>query len=213
MWATGKLHRRLNAHGFKQVEGVHYNGTSTHAPATNAGTIRIVLILMIMVDDWQGQIVDIKGVFLYGEFKDCKVIYMKVPRGFEKFYPDDVVLKLKKFIYRLKQAVMAFWHQLLLCMKSMGMTRSTSDPCLYHEWGEEGLVLILLWIDNNLIIGSKKAVEKTKKDIIKGFDCKDCGDIEEYMGCKIARAKNLLKFTQPVLMQSYNDELIFKRLS
>jgi hypothetical protein len=38
------------------------------------------------------------------------------------------------------------------------------------------------------------------------FDCKDCGDIEEYVGCKIVRTKNSLKFTQPVLMQSYSDK-------
>jgi hypothetical protein len=37
------------------------------------------------------------------------------------------------------------------------------------------------------------------------FDCEDCGDIEEYV-CKIVRTKNSLKFTQPSLMQSYNDE-------
>ncbi len=155
--------------------------------------------------NWQGQIVDIKGAFLNGEFEDGKVIYMKVPQGFEKFYLDEVVLKLKKCIYGLKQAMMAFWRQLLLCMKSMGMMQSTADPCLYHKWGEEGLVLIVSWIDNYLIIRSKKAVEKTKKVIMERFDCKDCGDIEEYAECKIVRT-NLLKFTQPVLMQSYNDE-------
>ncbi len=86
-----------------------------------------------------------------------------MPRGFEKFYPDDVVLKLKKCIYRLKQVAMAFWHQLLLCMKSMKMTQSTADPCLYHKWGEEGLVLIVSWIDDNLIIRSKKVVEKNQE--------------------------------------------------
>jgi hypothetical protein len=43
--STRKLCGRLNACRFKQVEGVHYNGTSTHAPITNAGTIRIMLIL------------------------------------------------------------------------------------------------------------------------------------------------------------------------
>jgi hypothetical protein len=48
--STGKLRRHLNARGFKQVEGVHYNGTSTHAPVTNAGTIQIVLILMTMAN-------------------------------------------------------------------------------------------------------------------------------------------------------------------
>ncbi len=46
---------------------------------------------MIMAD-WQGQIVDMKGAFLHGEFKDGEVIYMKVLHGFEKFYPDCVVL-------------------------------------------------------------------------------------------------------------------------
>ena len=82
--------------------------------------------------DWQGQIVDIKGVFSHGEFEDGEVIYMMVPHGFEKFCPDDVVIKLKKSISGLKQAMMAFWRQLLLCMKSMGMTQSSADPCLYH---------------------------------------------------------------------------------
>ncbi len=67
---------------------------------------------------------------------------MKMPRGFDKFYLDDMVL-MKKCIYRLKQAMMAFWHQLLLCLKSMEMMQSTTDPCLYHNWGEEGLVLIM----------------------------------------------------------------------
>jgi hypothetical protein len=90
-------------------------------------------------------------------------------------------------------------------MKSMEMTWSTADPCLYHKWGEEGLVLIVSWNDN-LIIGSKKAVEKTKKDIMERFDCKDCGEIKECVGCKIVRKKNSLKFTQPVLMQGYNDK-------
>jgi hypothetical protein len=51
--STRKLRGRLNAHGFKQVEGLHYDGTSTHAPVTNTGTIQIVLILMNMAN-WDG---------------------------------------------------------------------------------------------------------------------------------------------------------------
>jgi hypothetical protein len=50
--------------------------------------------------DWHGRLVDAKGgAFLHGEFEDGKVIYMKVPHGFEKFYPEDMVLKLKRCIY------------------------------------------------------------------------------------------------------------------
>ncbi len=68
------------------------------------------------------------------------------------------------------------------------------------------MVLIVSWIDNNLLIVPKKADKKTKKDLMERFDCEDCGDIKEYMGCKIEKTKNSLKFTQPVLMQSYNDK-------
>ncbi len=148
---------------------------------------------------------DVKGAILHGDFEDSEVIYMKVPRGFEKFYPEDMVLKLKKCIYALKQAAMAFWGQLLLCMKSMEMVQSIVDPCLYHQWGEDGLVLIASWIDDNLIIGSMKAVEKAKKELMQRFDCKAFRDLEEYIGCKIERTANSLKFTQLVLIQSYSD--------
>jgi hypothetical protein len=49
---------------------------------------------------------------------------------------------------------------------------STTDPCLYHKWGEKGFVLIVSWIDKNLEIRSKKAAEKTKKDIMKKLTVK-----------------------------------------
>ncbi len=76
----------------------------------------------MLIADWYGQIVDVKGgAFVHGEYEDGKMIYMKVPHGFEKFYQEDMVLKLKKCIFRLKEAAMAFWQQLRLCMKSIEM--------------------------------------------------------------------------------------------
>jgi hypothetical protein len=62
------------------------------------------------------------------------------------------------------------------------------------------LVLIVSWIEDNLIIKPKKAVEKTKKDLMERFDCKDCGDIKEYMGCIIEGTKNSLKFIRSSTM-------------
>ncbi len=81
------------------------------------------------------------------------------------------------------------------------MVHSTADPSLYHKWGEDRLALLVSLIDENLIIGFKKAVEKTKKELMERFDCKDCGDLEEYVGCKIEQTENSLKFTQPILLQ------------
>jgi hypothetical protein len=62
------------------------------------------------------------------------------------------------------------------------------------------------WINDSLIIGSKKVVEKARKELMERFDCKDCGSLEEYVGCKIKWTGKSLKFTQPVPIQSYSDE-------
>jgi hypothetical protein len=62
------------------------------------------------------------------------------------------------------------------------------------------LVLIVSWIDDNLFIESKKAVEKAKEELMERFGCKECGDLDEYMGCKIEWTENSLKFTPPILI-------------
>ncbi len=127
--SSGTLFGRVNIRGFKQIDGQHYNSTSISAAVTNAMTIRIALTIMLM----QGgiaHVVDVKGAFLCGEFKDGEKIYIKIPLGFEQFYPSDTVLLLKKMLYGLKQAAMAFYRKLLAATKNIGLTKSTADPCL-----------------------------------------------------------------------------------
>jgi hypothetical protein len=81
-------------------------------------------------------------------------------------------------------------------MRSIGFERSMSDPCLYYKWTENnGLVIIVSWIDDNLIVGSEAAVLEAKKDMMNRFECDDCGEIREYIGCKIDRKERELKFT------------------
>ena len=203
--SNGTLRGRVTARGFKQRVGEHYDPASISAPVTCPATIRIVLVIMLMAG-WTANVVDVKGAFLHGRFTDGEEIFMKIPRGFEKHYSSTAVLKLMRCLYGLKQAAMAFWRQLLLCMKDMKFERSTADPCLYFQWGEFGLVLIVSWIDDNLIVGSEKGVKATKEDLMGRFDCEDCGDMDEYVGCLITRIGNTLKFTQPVLLQSLQDE-------
>ncbi len=90
----------MNARGFKQVEGQHHDGTTISSPVTNSATIRIVLTLMIMTD-MLAHVVDVKGAFLHGEFKDGEVIHMKGLQGFKKHFPEGSVLLLKKCLYGL----------------------------------------------------------------------------------------------------------------
>eukprot|EP00957_Ditylum_brightwellii_P157725 12005311-Ditylum_brightwellii.AAC.1 len=55
----------INGHGYEQVDGVHYDGTSIHAPVTNEVSVRIVIVLALMAD-WIGRVNNVKGAFLKG---------------------------------------------------------------------------------------------------------------------------------------------------
>ena len=92
-------------------------------------------------------------------------------------------------------------------MKHMEMERSTADPCLYHKWTDDGLVQIVSQIDDNLIMGSEKATKITNSRLMDRFEYTDEGELTEFVGSKIDRTDNGgLKFTQPVLIQSFKDK-------
>jgi len=57
-----------------------------------------------------------------------------------------------------------------------------------------------------LIAGDEKGVKTVKEQIRSQFDCNDVGVLNKYMGCKIECNKALFRFTQPVLLQSFEDE-------
>jgi hypothetical protein len=211
IWAMKKksnstLRGCMNATGFKQVEGQHYNGMTISSPVTNSATIRIVLTLMIMAD-MLAHVVDIKGAFLHGEFEDGEVIHMKVPQGFEKHFPEGSVLLLKKCLYGLKQAAKAFWRQLLRAASAMGLKQSTADLCFYYKWVEGQLIMMMSWIDDNAIAGKESDIMDLKKALMDQFECEGCGPMDEYVGCTIEKLDTEgIKFQQKVLLQSCRDE-------
>ena len=45
-----------------------------------------------------------------------------------------------------------------------------------------------------------------KNDFMKLLDCEDSGELNEYVGVKIDKKDNAVKLTQPVLIQSLEDE-------
>ena len=92
--SNGTFRARVNARGYEQIEGIHYDVDTT--------------ALMVMAD-WYAEVVDMRGVFLHGKFKEGTKMYMEVPEGFEKFYPIGCLLLLLQTFYGLKQVAFAFW--------------------------------------------------------------------------------------------------------
>jgi Reverse transcriptase (RNA-dependent DNA polymerase) len=98
---------RVTACGYEQIDGEHFDSTEIAAPVVSEMMIHILFIL-IMMALLHAQLMDVFFAFLLGHFNPKYKMYMRVPRGFEKFYPPGVVLLLKRTLYGIHQAAMAF---------------------------------------------------------------------------------------------------------
>ncbi len=63
--------------------------------------------------------------------------------------------------------------------------RNEADPCLFYAWSNEGLVIWVIWVDNNLVIALHSILEQEQDMITKYFECNNFGNMTEYIGCKI----------------------------
>jgi hypothetical protein len=131
--SNGTYRDRLNARGYEQVDRIDYDSSNISSPVKNDATIRIIMVLMIILK-WSAQLVDVKGAFLCGNFKDGEEIFLEVPEGFEEFLWNICSTSTATTIYGLKQAAMAFWRELVTALTGMNFKRSAADPCLYYCW-------------------------------------------------------------------------------
>ena len=75
-----------------------------------------------------------------------------------------------------------------------------------------GLIMWISFIDNMLVVCNKKYMADVKQKFTSTMDCDDMGAMVEYIGTKIDidSKKHELKITQPVLVQSLQDEFDFE---
>ncbi|KAF5374382.1 hypothetical protein D9758_004567 [Tetrapyrgos nigripes] len=100
-----KLKSRLVAQGFSQQEGIDYYANDIFAPVARMSSTRFILALAASLDYETTQI-DIKSAYLYGNVTDEETLYLRPPPGnLLPNLPEGYVLKLRKTLYGLKQAV------------------------------------------------------------------------------------------------------------
>ena len=119
---------------------------------------------------------------------------MKIPEGYEIVVTDDKIDRtedcflLVKTIYGVVQAARQFYKKLSWVLTTkLGMEKCLADQCLFMRKTEHGIVMIAIYIDDTLCIGSKNAIEQLKNDISKHFSTKEEGIMDEYVGCEVKR--------------------------
>ena len=84
--------------------------------------------------------------------------------------------KLKKALYGLKHAPRAWYSRIDEYLTKNGFVRSKNDSNLYVFHENADLLLIIVYVDDLVITGSRiSLIEPIKKCLSIGFDMKDLG--------------------------------------
>ena len=98
---------RLVARGFAQKPGIDFY--ETFSPVARLETIRTVIDVAAQ-KKWKIFQLDVKSAFLNGKLNE--EIYVEQPQGFFVQGGEEKVYKLKKALYRLKQAPRAWYNEI-----------------------------------------------------------------------------------------------------
>src|SRR3954467_9456337 len=92
-------------------------------------------------------------------------------------------------------------------MLEKGFKTSECDKCSYIKDDKDGYILLCLYVDDMLIIGSNDKMVKSTKDMLNSkFDMKDMGLANVILGMKITRTSDGLVLSQ----NHYVDQILEK---
>jgi Reverse transcriptase (RNA-dependent DNA polymerase) len=188
---------RLVAKGFTQVEGIDY--TETFAPVAKFTSIRILLALAAHLDLDLHQM-DVKTAYLNGDLDE--EIFMHLPPGFRK---PNIVWKLKKSLYGLKQAGREWYKKIRTEFEKIGFTRCHSDHSVFHLIRDSKLAIIAIYVDDLLILSdSPSLLTQVKNELGNRFKMTDLGEARWILGMEVTRNRRdrMLTLTQRRYVQT-----------
>ncbi|RVX17043.1 Retrovirus-related Pol polyprotein from transposon TNT 1-94 [Vitis vinifera] len=193
---------RLVAKGFTQKEGIDFK--ETFSPVSTKDSFRIIMALVAHYDLELHQM-DVKTAFLNGDIDET--IYMVQPENFVSEDSKNMVCKLTKSIYGLKQASRQWYFKFHQIIVSYGFEANLMDECVYHKFSGSKYIFLVLYVDDILLATNDIGIlHDTKRFLSKHFEMKDLGDASFVLGIQIHRdrSRGILGLSQ----RTYIDKVL-----
>ena len=169
---------RLVAKGCSQTYGQDY--FETYAPVARLSTLRLMLAMAVQRKAFIHQM-DVDNAFINGNLDE--LVYMEQPIGFTDTHQPDLVCKLNKTLYGLKQAANRWYELISHVLKDIGMVQTKSDQGLFHGFIHDAHIWIILYVDDVLLITNDVAgLSHVKSQLQRKFRMKDMGNAEKFLG-------------------------------
>jgi hypothetical protein len=145
-------------------------------------SIRALLALAVK----QGMLIhqmDVVTAFLNGELTE--EIFMEQPPGFVESGREEMVCKLKKSLYGLKQSPRCWNATFRRFMTEDGFKESDADPCVYIR-KRNTLSIVAVYVDDLIIITEHQdEMDRIKQSLKERFKMKDMGILHYCLGVSV----------------------------
>ena len=139
--------------------------------------------------------IDVKSAFLNGEL--AETVFVRQPLGFAIKGAEHRVLRLRKAVYRLRQAPRAWNMKLDATPGELGFTQCTTEHTLYtRRWRKEELI-VGVYVDDLIVTGAHaEDIGSFKHEMVACFRMSNLGALSYYPGIEVRQGKEELTLGQ-----------------
>jgi hypothetical protein len=112
-------------------------------------------------------------------------VYIEHSLGFEVHGRESHVCRLKKSLYRLKQAPGAWYSRVDSYLQQLGFEKSEVDPNLYFIVVGEDPLILFLYVDDIFIIRAERFISSCKESLALEFEMTDIGLMHYFWGLEV----------------------------
>ena len=189
--SIARLTTRLVAKGYAQTYGVDY--FDTFSPIAKLISIRQFISLVATLG-WDLYQLDIKNAFLHWDLEE--EVYMEQPLWFVAQGEISRVCRFRKLLYGLKQSPHVWFGIFSEVIEKFGMWKSKSDNSVFYRNSQVGIILLVVYVDDIIIIGDDmEGVSSLKSFIHSQFHTKDLCMLK-YLGVEVMRSKREIFLSQ-----------------
>ena len=143
---------------------------------------------------------DVKSTFLNGDLEE--EVYIEQPDGFILGNDPNLVCRLKKDLYGIKQAPRAWYYRLDKYLHQQGFSKGSADSNIYIKIENDKLLILIVYVDDIIFGNNEEAMSQSFALVMqKEFELSLLGELTYFLGLQIQQNEDGIFLSQSEFMK------------